>query len=89
MSQWLEFRKKKDLPKTKVYSLWSKCSDCELGEIKWYPAWRKYCYIQGDKVYSDRCLSEMSQFITKLNESHKSLSDNQTLTGGIENGKRI
>ena len=73
-SKWLEFREKESKPKTKVFSVWSKCSDCGLGEIKWHPAWRHYCFfpkIEFSTVHSDRCLLEISQFITKLNEEHK------------------
>ncbi len=73
MSEWLEFREKKSKPKTKVFSVWSKHSDSELGEIKWYPNWRHYCFFPTTKttVHSDRCLFEISQFISKLNEEHK------------------
>ena len=39
MSEWLEFREKRKAPKSKVFSVWSKSSDCELGEIKWHGAW--------------------------------------------------
>ena len=72
--KWLRFEVKEHKPKTKVYSVISKCDDTELGEIKWYPAWRHYCFfpdILFQTVYSDRCLQSMSEFITKLNEDHK------------------
>jgi len=69
MSKWLEFIEKESKPKTKVYSVYSKCGDCELGEIKWYPAWRHYCFFpEFETVHSDRCLREISEFITKLND---------------------
>jgi hypothetical protein len=73
--EWLEFWLIEEKTKTKVYAVRSKCSDCKLGEIKWYPAWRHYCYFTMDgvkeTVYSDRCLLSISQFITKLNEKKK------------------
>jgi len=74
MSEYLKFVEKKSKPKTKVYSVESKCDSCELGEIKWYPAWRHYCFfptIEFQTVHSDRCLQEISEFITKLNKEHK------------------
>ena len=72
--EWLKFVEKESKPKTKVYSVMSKCSDCELGEIKWYPSWRHYCFfptLELETVHSDRCLLSISQFITKLNVEHK------------------
>ena len=78
-NEWLKFILKEVKPKTKIYSVWSKCSNIELGEIKWYPQWRHYCFFIGDKVYSDRCLIDMGEFILHLNEEHK---------GGKQNAKR-
>lgn len=79
MKEWLEFREIKNKPKakTKIFKVWSKCSNCSLGIIKWYPQWRHYCYFPNDDgydfeyVYSDRCLVEISKFITTLNTNHK------------------
>ena len=45
-NEWLEFWLIKEKPKTKVFSVRSKCSNCELGIIEWYPPWRHYCFIQ-------------------------------------------
>ena len=77
--EWLIFKEGKPKPKTRVIEVWSKCSNCKLGEIKWYPQWRHYCFFIGDKVYSDRCLIDMGEFILHLNEEHK---------GGKKNEKR-
>ncbi len=74
MSEWLEFIEIEQKPKTKVYSVHSKCSDCSLGIIKWNPNWRHYCFfstIEFETVHSDRCLLEISEFIKKLNKEHK------------------
>ena len=74
MSKWLEFIIKEHKPKTRVYSVWSKCGNCEVGEIKWYPSWRHYCFFpttEFQTVHSDRCLQNISEFITELNETHK------------------
>ena len=68
---WLEFLVKEEKPKTKVFSVISKASDCELGEIKWHPAWRHYCFFPTtdfETIWSDRCLIELSDFITKMNK---------------------
>ena len=74
MSKWLEFIEKEKKPKTIVVSVQSKCDETELGEIKWYPQWRHYCFfptILIETVHSDRCLIEISEYITKLNKEHK------------------
>lgn len=72
--EWLEFWLIEKKPKTNVYSVKSKCSNFELGKIKWYPSWRNYCYfptIKEESVYSDRCLLSISKFIKELNLEHK------------------
>ena len=80
MSEWLDFIEKESKPKTKVFAIWSKCSDCELGEIKWHPAWRHYCFfptIEISTVHSDRCLRDIADFISELNEKHKKATQNE------------
>lgn len=72
--EWLEFWLIEVKPKTNIYSVKSKCSKCELGEIRWYPSWRHYCFFPNvliDTVHSDRCLLSISSFITKLNMEHE------------------
>lgn len=72
--KWLLFELKERKPKTDVYSVLSLCDGLELGIIKWYPSWRHYCFfptIEIETVYSDRCLIELSEFITRLNKRHK------------------
>jgi hypothetical protein len=44
MSEWLEFREGKPKPKTRFFEVISKCSDCVLGIIHWYPQWRHYTF---------------------------------------------
>ena len=73
MSRWLEFKELKPKPKTKVFVVVSKRSDDKLGMIEWYNYWRHYCFFPNpdlETVHSDRCLMEISQFITKLNVEH-------------------
>jgi len=65
--KWLEFKEEKPKPKTRVISVWSKCSNIKLGEIRWYPQWRHYCFVQEDKVFSDRCLLQIGLMADKLN----------------------
>lgn len=72
-TEWLKFILVNALPKTKIYSVWSKSSDCELGIIKWHPSWRHYCYFQRcdiEIVLSDRCSIDIGEFILSLNKDH-------------------
>ncbi len=72
--KWLRFELKEEKPKTKVYSVISKRDECELGEIKWYPSWRKYCFfgtIEFETVLSEDCMLTISIFTTELNKKHK------------------
>ena len=70
--KWLKFVLKEEKPKTKVYSVISKCDGTELGEIKWYPQWRHYCFFPtSETVHSDRCLLSISSFISELNKNHR------------------
>lgn len=43
----------------------------ELGEIKWYGAWRQYCYFANvSAVYSKGCLDDISDFLNQLKTHH-------------------
>jgi hypothetical protein len=74
-SNLLDFILKEGKPKTKVYSVISKSDGSELGEIRWYPFWRHYYFlptIKFETIYSDRCLLDISKFITELYIMHES-----------------
>lgn len=73
IGDFLEFKKLRSKLKTKVYQVVSKSSRENLGEVRWYPAWRHYCFFpfrEFETVYSDRCLLEISLFIRGLNKEH-------------------
>lgn len=46
-----------------------------LGIIKWYGAWRKFCWftdgIFDDIVFDSKCLNDIERFLDTLNEMHK------------------
>ncbi len=72
--EWLTIVEDAPKPKTKVFTVGSNCSNSVLGEIKWYPPWRHYCFFPDEyyeTIYSDRCLMALSKFITKINNEHK------------------
>ena len=50
--------------KTSVYSCRNKRSGEELGQIRWYGAWRQYCYFPTvQAVYSGGCLRDIAGFM--------------------------
>ena len=52
--------------KTHVYVIRSK-DDIELGQIKWYGAWRQYCFWpNGETIWNGRCLQNIQGFLDKL-----------------------
>lgn len=66
-----------DNRKTKIYRLCnSKNELIHLGIIKWYGAWRQYCFFSEDNiVFNKECLNDISKFLDQLNES-KGRSEN-------------
>lgn len=65
--KYLHFIKTGQKAKTSVWSCRNNHSAVELGEIKWYPAWRQYCYFPAARaVYSAGCLEDIRDFIGQL-----------------------
>lgn len=46
-----------------------------LGMIKWYGAWRKFCWftdgIFDDVVFDSKCLNDIEKFLDELNKMYK------------------
>jgi hypothetical protein len=66
--QYLVFIEKENRTgKTAIFECRNKKSQTVLGLIKWYGAWRQYCYFPVvQAVYSDGCLDDISNFINQL-----------------------
>jgi hypothetical protein len=61
-----------DKPKTQVWSCRNSKSGDELGQIKWYPAWRQYCYFPNQPaIYSKGCLLDIISFMEELSLDHR------------------
>ena len=69
--EWLTFAKIGQTKKTKIYEIKSKCDKSVLGEVKWYPKWRNYCFITPEFVFSDRCLMTLARFVHTNNLEHR------------------
>lgn len=62
--QYIHFVKIAQRPKTAVWSCRNNISQEELGQVRWYPAWRQYCYFPtAQAVYSAGCLADIKEFI--------------------------
>lgn len=63
---------KVELPKRKtpIYKLYSMSNhDIKLGEIKWFGAWRQYCFFpEGDTVFDRKCLTYINNFLEEVNK---------------------
>lgn len=67
MSKWIEFKLKRKCDKTDVYSVVSRISHLELGEIKWSCAWRQYAFFPiGFTLYEETCLRDIADFLILL-----------------------
>ena len=59
-------------PKTNVWSVHNAETRVSLGIIKWYGAWRKYCFFPlSDTVFCAKCLGEISWFMRVEMEKRK------------------
>lgn len=61
-----------ELPKRKtpIYKLFSMSDhDIKLGEIKWFGAWRQYCfYPEGNTIFDRKCLTYINNFLEEVNK---------------------
>ena len=62
--------------KTSVWLIVNNKSKAVLGSIYWYPAWRQYVVgdIDGDSIFNNGCLDDISRFLTGLNMKQRNQS---------------
>ena len=57
--------------KTCILVIYTK-DNFELGQIKWYGAWRKYCfYPNSNTIWDNKCLIEVLDFIKEYTDYYK------------------
>ncbi len=73
MSNYLRFDPGVSLSgKTKVWNVVNPIKALILGNIKWYGAWRKYCFCPNDDtIFDPDCLDEIASFMRKETLDHK------------------
>lgn len=60
--------------KTQIWMVDSRGST--IGEIRWWSAWRRYCFFPHDKtLYEEVCLRELADFIVERTKEHKEASN--------------
>ncbi len=57
--------------KTKVWRVQNKTHGDNLGEVKWYGGWRRYCFFPLDAVFSGGCLRDVAVFCDEQTAAHK------------------
>ena len=58
--------------KTPIYHIISKHSKDEIGLIKWYGAWRKYCFFpNSNTIWDNKCLNEILNFLNDKNNKKR------------------
>jgi hypothetical protein len=74
-SRYLAFETEppKGKKKTTITYVLSKSSGILLGEIRWYGAWRQYCFFVsgGSFIFNWGCLDDINHFISKLMDERK------------------
>lgn len=63
--------------KTRTYAVVSRSQGVELGRIKWYGAWRQYCFSPNpETLWSDGCLADITSFLKRLRTERKTTHAN-------------
>lgn len=67
--------------KTPIYTIYDKNTIC-IGKIKWYGAWRKFCFFpEGNTIWDSICLEEVIALLCQYN---KERLDNKNIRSDIE-----
>lgn len=54
--------------KTPIYYIFSKLSATCIGTIKWYGAWRKFCFFpENETIWDTKCLLQLQTCLDEIN----------------------
>lgn len=56
---------------TKKFSVYGKGGNAFLGYIKWFPAWRKYCFNSTEAILDYTCMIEIAEFLKIKTDRHR------------------
>lgn len=67
-SKWIDFIEQPQKGKTQIFNIVPKEQPGSvIGQIKWYGAWRKYCFYPSPNcIFETDCLGDIISFIKKL-----------------------
>ena len=69
--KYVKFELVEQKPRTSVWEVRSH-DGYLLGEVKWYPQWRQYCFFsETDLIFSASCLEDIAEFVNETNAEHK------------------
>jgi len=75
MSKWIRFELLNTPErKTSIVRVVAIQGSCLLGEIKWYGAWRKYCFFPAPNlmtIFEEDCLRDIAQFCEEATRAHR------------------
>jgi hypothetical protein len=65
--------------KTVIVSVFNKRSNSKLGSIRWYGAWRQYCFHpESQTIFNRGCLIDINQVIDDLMDKRSFVTDPTT-----------
>jgi len=74
-SKYIEFNKIGSTGKTDIWDILSKSSGFILGKIKWYGAWRQYCFFPSPNcVFNNSCMDDIKKMISELMAQRRTTS---------------
>lgn len=74
-SRYLEFIHTENKPKTKVWEVQSKEHGFNIGQVRYYPAWRQYSFFPYEgTIYSRECLNDIIKFIEQEEDIRKTIA---------------
>lgn len=58
--------------KTNVYDVVALVGGYFLGQVRWYPAWRKYAFFPDQyTIFEEDCMRDIAQFLDDTTKAHK------------------
>jgi hypothetical protein len=86
--KYISFRLVKQLEKTSRWVIVNNESEECIGEIKWYSAWRRYCFFTNDgMIFDQSCLRDIIDFIQQLSAAREiGAAKNGLTTAANRNG---
>ncbi len=64
-----------DVRKTRIVAVRNRRSGVGLGMIRWYAAWRQYCFYPApDTIFNPTCLKRINEEMEMMTAAHRELA---------------